>query len=151
MVCMTTCEYHGPVSVFGVFITVFFTHSVSLPSVPYLCYLCSLLQLCTCLRCVTSCLSLLLPPVRCLYVFFFSLFLIHNKIHISLLTSYISVYTQCFNSFVMRVNSQFSLHISDCGCYVDLRNNSSDQLNSTAMNCNIFPNILFLYVLQNSA
>ncbi|XP_029962596.1 pleckstrin homology domain-containing family A member 1-like isoform X1 [Salarias fasciatus] len=30
----------------------------------------TLLQLCTCLRCVTSCLSLLLPPVRCLYVFF---------------------------------------------------------------------------------
>uniref|UniRef100_A0A1A7XJL1 Pleckstrin homology domain containing, family A (Phosphoinositide binding specific) member 1 n=1 Tax=Iconisemion striatum TaxID=60296 RepID=A0A1A7XJL1_9TELE len=26
----------------------------------------TLLQLCTCLRCVTSCLSLLLPPVRCL-------------------------------------------------------------------------------------
>lgn len=43
-----------------------------------LCYLCSLLQLCTCLRCVTSCLSLLLPPVRCLYVFS-SLFLIHTK------------------------------------------------------------------------
>ncbi|XP_014848754.1 PREDICTED: pleckstrin homology domain-containing family A member 1-like isoform X4 [Poecilia mexicana] len=31
----------------------------------------SLLQLCTCLRCVTSCLSLLFPPVRCLYVFSF--------------------------------------------------------------------------------
>lgn len=36
-----------------------------------LCYLCSLLQLCTCLRCVTSCLSLLFPPVRCLYVLLF--------------------------------------------------------------------------------
>lgn len=48
------------------------SHRVFLsPSV--LCRLCSLLQLCTCLRCVTSCLSLLLPPVRCLYVwgFFF--------------------------------------------------------------------------------
>lgn len=50
-----------------------FTPFVSLPFM--LCYLCSLLQLCTCLRCVTSCLSLLLPPVRCLYVFF--LFLVY--------------------------------------------------------------------------
>lgn len=47
------------------------SHIVSLPFMP--CYLCSLLQMCTCLRCVTSCLSLLLPPVRCLYVFSFSL------------------------------------------------------------------------------
>lgn len=30
----------------------------------------SLLQLCTCLRCATACLSLLLPPAHCLYVFF---------------------------------------------------------------------------------
>lgn len=55
------------------------------PSMP--CFLCSLLQLCTCLRCVTSCLSLLFPPVRCLYVFP-SLTYLYEKIPVSMLTFY---------------------------------------------------------------
>lgn len=80
------------------------------------CYLCSLLQLCTCLRCVTSCLSLLLPPVRCLYVFFFSLSLsdTHDyKILVSTLTSYTTcvLNVEHFNSFEMRTH-QCRIHTS---------------------------------------
>lgn len=76
MNCLTSLAMNSLSLTVSVFITASFTPSVSLPSV--LCYLCSLLQLCTCLRCVTSCLSLLLPPVRCLYVYFIFLICSHT-------------------------------------------------------------------------
>lgn len=102
---------------FYLWVHVSFTPCVSLPFM--FCYLCSLLQLCTCLRCVTSCLSLLFPPVRCLYVFFsFS-------------------YTQYDSCFHIVLNV---LHFNSFW-YVN-----SPLLNPHVQRCNFYENIVFNYI-----
>ncbi|XP_020350828.1 pleckstrin homology domain-containing family A member 1 isoform X17 [Oncorhynchus kisutch] len=84
----------------------------------------TLLQLCTCLRCLTSCLSLVLPPVRCLYVCLLSQTVdLHNPVNFSFSKprQRASLNECCLwelNPSLLNIKKQFSCWCVLCSAYL---------------------------------